>query len=336
MTRIIATVGQMIASEKEINKLLKKNVYDYWINYGLKKNSFEYLRLLNKIKKENMDSLSIYLELPSSRCRHVMKIGEIKEDKVYTLYDINAQKDIEENYMIMSGLSEIMDDLAVGEKIYYEDGICICCIKEIDKMKGRLRISCDISCNANCIISEGSAVSFNGKDKNYEIFRKEDRNFLTKLKESKIIPDYFVVSFCKNGREIEKVRNEISETLNQDINLLAKIQNKMSVQNINDIIINTEGVVIERGDLIYALEDYQLPCVQKMIIDKARSEKRISIVASGFMSEFSKTSIMNRSEQSDVYRLKEECCDFLLLTKETGKAPHALATVDIIQKILRS
>lgn len=334
MTEIIVTVGQMIASESEISKLLKRKVTNYWVNFGLMKNSFGYICLLHKMKKASQVPLNIYLELPGSRCRHIKKIGDIKEDKTYMLYDGNAKRDGEQNYMLMSGLQDIMDDLVIGEKIYYEDGLCICSIKQIDKNRKRLLISCDISCDANSMISEGSAVSFNGFDKSYEVLRDEDRNFLKRMQKDNMLPDFFVVSFCKNKDDVIKARNEITTILGCDIKLLAKIQNQSSVKNIDEIINSTEGVVIERGDLLYVLDDYQLPYIQHMIIEKTKQEKKIAIVASGFMSEFSRTSIMNRSEQSDVYRLKEECGDFLLLTKETGKAPHAFATIDAIQKIL--
>lgn len=334
MTEIIVTVGQMIASEKEISRLLEKKVINYWVNYGLKKNSFEYIRLLHKMREKSQKPLDIYLELPGSRCRHIKKMGEIKEDETYMLYDENAKRDGEKNYMVISGLQNIMDDLVIGEKIYYEDGLCICSIKEIDKSRKRLCISCDISCDANSMISEGSAVSFDGFDKSYEVLRDEDRNFLRRIQKDNMFPDFFVVSFCKNKDDVKKARDEITAILDSDIKLLAKIQNRSSIENIDEIITCTEGVVIERGDLLYVLDDYQLPYIQDTIIKKAKQEKRLVIVASGFMSEFSRTSIINRSEQSDVYRLKEECGDFVLLTKETGKAPHAFATIDAVQKIL--
>lgn len=336
MTEIIATVGQMIASETEINKFLEKKVTNYWINYGLKRNSFVYISLLNKIKMKSQVPLAMYLELPGSRCRHVKQIGEILEDNIYMLYDENAKRNGEKNCMIMSGLCDIIDDLEIGEKIYYEDGLCICSIRQIDKEKKRVLISCDISCDAS-MISEGTAVSFNGVDKSYEVIRQKDKDFLEKLRKERIVPDFFVVSFCRDRNDVKTAKNKIAAIFNQDIRLLVKIQSRLSVENIDEIIDCAEGIVVERGDLIYTLnKDYYLPCVQRMIIEKAKEAKKISIVASGFMSEFSRTSIMNRSEQSDVYRLKEEGADYLLLTKETGKAPHAFATINAIQNILQS
>lgn len=334
MTGIIATVGKVIASKDEISKLTKIKVVNYLVNYGLKYDSFKYICLLHEIKKGTQERLNVFLELPGSRCRHVKAIGEIAEDKTYMLYDECADTQGEKNYMVMSGLYDIIDDLVVGEKIYYEDGLSIFSIKQIDKNKKRLCISCDKACDASSMISEGSAVSFDGLDKSYKVVRQNDKDFLRQLQTAKMIPDYIVLSFCKNKSDVEMARKEIETIFGQSVKILAKIQNRSSVENIDEIIDCTEGVVVERGDLIYTLEDFRLPCIQRMIIEKAKQKEKISIVASGFMSEFSRTSIMSRSEQSDVYRLKEEHGDYLLLTKETGKAPHALATVDAIQKIL--
>lgn len=335
MSGIIATVGPSIATENNINILLKKKVVDFWVNYGLQKNSFNYLSLLNKVREKKHIPLNIYLELPGSRCRHGKKKGELLEDETYFIYDKNENiDDNDEHYMVMSGLGEIINEFEIGEKIYYEDGLVIFSIKNIDIEKKRLTVICNLY-SKNSVITEGSAVSFDGIEKSYEVIRNEDRVFLKNIKEAKMIPDFIAVSFCKNDSDVKNVRNEIENILEKNIKLLVKIQNHSSVKNIEKIISCADGIVIERGDLIYVLND-QLPFVQQTIIEKARYEKKTVIVASGFMSEFSRTSTINRSEQSDVYRLQEEGGDFLLLTKETGKAPHAVATIDEINKILSS
>lgn len=337
MTKIIATVGPAIASKEEISKMIKRGVNDFWVNYGLKKDSSKYINMLYTMKMGIHPLLKIYLELPASRCRHIKEVGEINEDCVYKIYDETVVNKKEKNYLIMSNLSPIMNDLEVGEKIFYEDGLCICSIKEIDTVrKEYIIVSCDKAySDSEGKITEGSAVSFDGVDKKYEILRNKDREFIKYLKQNEIIPDFFALSFCKNRVDVENTKNEIEEILQQNIKVLTKIQNKSSVEYANEIIDCSEGVVIERGDLIYALKDYQLPETQNCILKKAKQCGKLSIVSSGFMSEYSKTSIINRAEQSDVYRLKEEKGDFLLLTRETGKAPHALATVDAIQKIWR-
>lgn len=336
MTGIIVTVGPMIATEKEINIILSKHVSNFWINYGLKKDSLKYLRQLNAVREKKQIPLYIYLELPGSRCRHSKIKGSFIEDETLFIYDENDNiEDIDKHYMTMSGLRKVIDEFQIGEKIYYEDGLYIFSIKKIDVEKKRLEVSCDLCCKDKCIITEGSAVSFDGTEKNYEVIRDIDRSFLKKIKEEKMIPDFIAVSFCKNSNDVENVKKEIENILGKKIKLLVKIQNYSAVKNIKEIISCADGIVIERGDLIYVLND-QLPYMQQTIIEMARQENKTVIVASGFMSEFSRTSTINRSEQSDVYRLKEERGDFLLLTKETGKAPHALATIDEINKILSS
>lgn len=338
MTNIIATVGPAIARESELNKLIKKNVMDYWVNYGLKKNSHQYVQLICKLRDEKKIPLRFYFELPSNRCRHIRQHGKIKEDQTYKLYDEHVKDMHEENYLVMGGLANIMSNLEVGEKIIYEDGLCIVSIKELDTFeKGYISVTCDKACgNFNGGITEGSAVSFDGADKEFELIREKDIYFLEQLYQENLIPDFFAISFCKNGNDVQEVRCKIEEILHRKIKVLTKIQSKCAVECIDEIIEFSDGVVVERGDLIYALqEDSYLPQIQRMILEKAKRKKKIAIVSSGFMSEYSKTSIMNRAEQSDVYRVCEEGGDFLLLTRETGKAPHAIATVDAIQKILK-
>ena len=339
MTEIIATVGPAIANKNQLNKLIDKNVLDYWVNYGLKKNSLQYIRLICELKNEKQVPLKLYLELPSNRCRHVKQKGEIKEDYTYRLYDEDADNIQGDNYLVMSGLMNILDCLEIGEKIIYEDGLCIVSVKGLDTAKKKyISVICDKACdNSSGKITEGSAVSFDGTDKNFTIIREKDINFLKKLYHENLIPDFFSVSFCKNRNDVEQARHIIEKIFERKIRLLAKIQSNCAVEYVDEIIESTEGIVIERGDLLYTLkEGSYLPQVQHYILKKAKQRDKIAIVSSGFMSEYSRTAIMNRAEQSDVYRLYEEGGEYLLLTRETGKAPHAIATVDAIQKIMRS
>ena len=108
--------------------------------------------------------------------------GNFLEDGTYFIYDENDNiDDNDEHYMTMSGLNKIINEFKIGEKIYYEDGLYIFSVKNIDVEKKRLNVSCDLCCKERCIITEGSAVSFDGDEKKFEIIRDVDRSFLKKL-----------------------------------------------------------------------------------------------------------------------------------------------------------
>lgn len=336
MPRIIATVGPMIAQEKELNKLIARGVNDYWVDNGLKQ-SFRYMRLLNKYKSTKPNSITVYLDLPSSRCRHVKLSGEIIDDRAYTIFDEKSSISKEDDYLVMSGLQDIITHLHVGEKIYYEDGLCVFSIREINVEKSMIIAVCDkmFEKEKQSTIRVNSSISFDGEDKPYSVLRKSDLEFLTKCRDNNIKPDYIALSFCKNENDIIQAISQI-RLIFEDVLFLVKIQTREAIHRIDSIIDNSDGIVIERGDLIYLLQDFSLPFIQKLIIDKAHNSKKKSVVANGFMSEYARASLLSRAEQSDVYRLLEEGADYILLTKETGMLDHPIATIDAINMIFNS
>lgn len=332
-TNVIATLGPMIASEEEIFTLINKGVTDFWIDYGLK-NADIYIRLLKNIM--NKQQINLYLDFPSSRCCHLQSKGEIVVDHEYDLYDESDVINKDENYLTMRGLRAVLPNLEIGEKIYYNDKLYIFGIREIDEKNNRLVVSCEKMNDSTSVDSNTSNwISFDGMDKKYDILRNIDREILLRLKKKNILPDYIALSFCKDQNDVVSTRREIQGIFGKDIKILVKLQNRSSVNHIDEIITCSEGIVIDREDLVYAIEAYRLPEIQQIIIKKAKEKKKKSILCGSYMSEFSKTLNVNTAEQSDVYRVKEEGGDFILLTKETSYASHAIATVEEIYRIIR-
>lgn len=169
----------------------------------------------------------------------------------------------------------------------------------------------------------------------YEEIEDEDMFFLNKMKALELKPNWIAVSFASNGKQITHVRNVCNNLWNcNNIKIMAKVESRSGIQNLNDIISHADGIMIARGDLLMCIEPYELPFVQASIVKSCREQKKIVCVATEFFDKYAETGIISRSELSDIYLAALQNIDYIMLARETGNSSHVKSTIDIINRII--
>lgn len=179
-------------------------------------------------------------------------------------------------------------------------------------------------------VQEGSDHHFGGDE---EIITEKDIKDLDfGIKEG---VDYIAMSFVGKGSDVKKLRELISEKGgNQKI--ISKIERKIAVENIDEILEETDGIMVARGDLgnEYPLEE--IPFIQHHLIEKANEAGKMVIVATQMMLSMVENENPTRAEVSDVAYAIIDGADGVMLSEESAKGKNPVQAIEYLEKIALS
>ena len=190
-----------------------------------------------------------------------------------------------------------------------------------------------------CAVLKGGEVTDNSKV--YLPETKTSRKFLTKKDYKDILfanemgIDFISASSISSAEDVLEINDLLIELKNEHIGLLAKIENKSAVEDIDNIINIADGIILDRGDLGIEMPIEIVPNIQKRIIHKCYEASCLMIITAEFNSFLTKKAVPNRAEVSDLSTLVSEAIDAIMLTSETTVGAHPIDTVRIVSKIIR-
>jgi len=146
--------------------------------------------------------------------------------------------------------------------------------------------------------------------------------------------DFIAPSFVKNGDDIKRVRKLINDA-GGHAHIIAKIETALAIDNLNEIIELSDGVMVARGDLGVERDDADLPSLQKMIIQEARSADKIAIVATQMMDSMIHSPVPTRAEVFDVANAVLDGTDVVMLSAETANGDYPLKVIQTMDRVCR-
>lgn len=144
--------------------------------------------------------------------------------------------------------------------------------------------------------------------------------------------DYLALSFVNTREDVIEAR-EIVEKAGGDALIISKIESHMGIENIDDIIDESDGIMVARGDLGVELPMEELPMFQKSIIKKCRQKGRFAIVATEMLASMHESPRPTRAEVSDVANAILDGTDCVMLSGETTIGKYPVSAVEIMGKI---
>jgi pyruvate kinase len=130
-----------------------------------------------------------------------------------------------------------------------------------------------------------------------------------------------------------EIRDFISDK-NFPCRLIAKIENKKGVKNLEEIIDVSDGIMVARGDLGVSLPIYEIPVLQKTIINACRKKNKISITATQMLESMTYSLRPTRAEVSDVANAVLDGSDYVMLSGETAIGDYPVETVAMMKKVI--
>ncbi|MHB8155679.1 MAG: pyruvate kinase, partial [Candidatus Omnitrophota bacterium] len=158
---------------------------------------------------------------------------------------------------------------------------------------------------------------------------KKDIEFSVKNK-----VDYLAQSFVRNDKDILSFRDSVKNR-HPDCKIIAKIENREGIKNIDKIIKVCDGIMIARGDLGVSIPIYEVPIVQKKIIIKCNRVKKFVITATQMLESMTKNYIPERAEVSDVANAILDGSDYVMLSAETAVGLYPVECVRMMNQIIK-
>jgi pyruvate kinase len=145
--------------------------------------------------------------------------------------------------------------------------------------------------------------------------------------------DYIAQSFVRTKQDVLDVRKTLGA--GSGCRVIAKIENRQGINNIDEIIRVSDGIMIARGDMGVSLPIYQIPVIQKMIIKKCNAADKLVITATQMLESMTENRIPTRAEVTDVANSIIDGTDFVMLSAESAVGKYPVETVNMMNNIIK-
>ncbi|MEQ8907897.1 MAG: pyruvate kinase [Vicingaceae bacterium] len=327
-TKIVATVGPATASKKMLEKIIAEGVNVIRINFshGDHKEYEEIIARVRQINKEQQIHTAILGDLQGPKIR----IGEIKGDSIsvkkggeITFSNQECEGSAEKVYM---SYERFPKDVKVGEQILIDDGKLRLEIISTDKKSevlGKFLNGGTLSSNkgVNLPNTKISLPSLTQKD-------KEDLDFALEHN-----LEWIGLSFVRNARDLIELKH-IIHTNQKNSRVIAKIEKPEAVAEIDDIIDETDAIMVARGDLGVEIPMEKVPLLQKEIVRKCLKNAKPVIIATQMMESMIESISPTRAEVNDVANAVLDGADAVMLSAETSVGAYPVEVIKAMTKII--
>ena len=329
-TKIISTIGSNSYDPIILEELIKAGTDVIRFNMSYVDYDFckDVILTLDKINKR----LGIYVDVMMDLEGSCLRTGKFeggcatfnKNDKI-RIYTDNVLGDMTHFSVNYPGL---IDDLKFRTIIKLNEGLVV--MQVIEKGIGY----------AVCQVIKGGTVKNNTKvyipniTLNKKFLTKQDKDDI--LFAHKIGVDFLSISNVSNSDNVLEVNDLLIELGNNHIELLAKIENKNAVNDIDAIINAADGIILSRNDLAVEIPMEEVPSVKHKLIKKCQKLGKISVVSAELTSFMQKAIIPNRTEVSDMASAVTEGVDALMLTAETTIGMHPVEAVKTMEIVIKT
>ncbi|EOH9831490.1 pyruvate kinase, partial [Campylobacter jejuni] len=176
-------------------------------------------------------------------------------------------------------------------------------------------------------LNSNKGINFPNTKINIDVITQKDKNDLLWGIKNEV--DFLAISFVQNAHDIDEVREILAQN-NAKISIFAKIEKFDAVENIDEIIKSSDGIMVARGDLGIEVPYYKVPNIQKEIIQKANNASKPVITATQMLFSLAKSKTATRAEISDVANAVLDGTDAVMLSEESAVGIDPANAVDIM------
>jgi pyruvate kinase len=327
-TKIVATVGPACDTYEKLLELVKAGVNVFRLNFshGTQEDKGRIIELIHKLNEAEPYNIAILADLQGPKLR----VGDleggslpIKEGDVLTFCNEKVMGTMDRIYVSYPNLSE---DVKVGEKILIDDGKLEVVVKEITAKK-----EVKVQVTLGGILYPKKGVNLPDTDISLPSLTEKDLSDLDYLMTQQV--DWIALSFVRHPKDLKDLKKKI-KAKGHSAKVIAKIEMPQAIANLNDIISESDGVMIARGDLGVELPIEAVPLIQKDIIKKCLQKAKPVIVATQMMESMIDRTKPNRSEITDVANAVLEGTDAVMLSGETATGNYPKLVVETMTKII--
>lgn len=328
-TKIICTLGPASESEEVLSKMIDAgmNVARLNFSHGTHEEHAKKIEIIKRVREKKKVPLPIMLDTkgPEFRIKTFAK-GKVnlKDGDTFTFTTDDVEGDKTRVSVSFAGICEQMFP---GDKILLNNGLIIFEVVKVEKPN----VVCKVLVGGE--LSNRKSMFFPDKELEMEYLSEQDKADLKFGVEQGI--DFVACSFVSKADDLIAVRNWLRECGDTDdqIELIAKIESRSGVNNLEKIVEVCNGVMVARGDLGVEVPFEELPAIQKTIINKCRIYGKRSITATEMLESMIKQPRPTRAEISDVANAVFDGTSAIMLSGETAAGAYPVEAVRAMAKI---
>ena len=327
-TKIVATVGPACDTYDKLLELVKAGVNVFRLNFshGTNDDKAKIIELIRQINKTEPYSIAILADLQGPKLR----VGEIENDAMEInpgdILTFTNEKCIGTKERIYVSYPNLHLDVKPGNCIMIDDGKLEVRVVEIAPNN-----DVKVVVTIGGILSSKKGINLPDTKISLPALTEKDLIDLDFIIEQDV--DWIALSFVRQVNDITGLKTILKER-NSKSKVIAKIEKPEALTNIRDIIVESDGIMIARGDLGVELPVEKVPLIQKEIIRKCMHRAKPVIVATQMMESMIDRIKPNRSEISDVANAVLEGADALMLSGETATGQHPTLVIETMCKII--
>ena len=327
-TKIICTIGPSSSDEKTFTAMCKAglNVARLNFSHGTHAEHQQKIDMIKKVRESLGLPIAIMLDTKGPEYR----IKTFKNSKI-TLNDGDkftfTTRDIEGDESIVSVNYEgLMNDLSVGDRVLVNNGLVIFEVEEISGTDALCRVI------TGGELSDRKSMSFPNKVLNQIYLSEQDKEDILFGIQNGV--DFIAASFVSRKQDLLDVKEFLHENGGDGIELIAKIENRTGIDNIEELCEECEGIMIGRGDLGVEIPFAEVPAVQKLIITKCRLLGKRVITATEMLESMIHNPRPTRAEISDVANAVYDGTSVVMLSGESATGKYPVKTVKTMAQIV--
>ena len=229
-------------------------------------------------------------------------------------------KEIEGNEKRVSvNYKQLMENLRVGDTILVNNGLVVFKVVEINDTEAKCKVL------TGGELSNRKSMNFPGKVMKHEFLSEQDKEDLLFGIKNEV--DFVAASFVSKKQDIADMRSFLDKNGGKEIDIIAKIENRAGVENIEEICEIADGIMIARGDLGVEIPAMEVPAVQKYLISKCRLLGKRVITATEMLESMIHNPRPTRAELSDVANAVYDGTSAVMLSGETASGKYPVAAV---------
>ncbi len=327
-TKIVATVGPACSTYEKLLELVKAGVNVFRLNFshGSYEDKSAVIQLIRQINKNEPFNIAILGDLQGPKLR----VGELENGQV-ELKDgaeiiFTTEKMVGTADKVYVSYPNLTTDLKPGERIFLDDGKMEVRVVEILNDK---EVKLSVTLGGTLLPKKG--VNLPDSALTMPSLTEKDLSDLAFIIEQNL--DWVALSFVRKAKDIQGLKKLIRDKESK-IKVIAKIEMPEALKNIRDIIVESDGIMIARGDLGVEVDIERVPMIQKEIIRKCMHRAKPVIVATQMMESMMERTKPNRSEVTDVANAVLEGADAVMLSGETAMGDYPTQVVQTMSKII--
>ena len=328
-TKIIATLGPSSNSYTVIRKMVMSglDVVRFNFSHGTHEGHLCRLKLVKQINKVYRRHIRIMQDLEGYRVRIGHFTGaRYKVLKRKTTAWLTKDADKGDPRIIPFDYRGDLNKIKPGQLIYIDDGNIILKVKHSSKKIIKTSvIEGGVLKERKGVNMPGARIPFLG------ITHKDVRDVEFGIRHK---VDYIAQSFVSRKKDVDTITNLVKPRA-PGCRIIAKIETKNAIRNIDEIIDAADGIMIARGDMGISVPIYKIAMIQKRIIKKCNRKKKFVITATQMLEHMTEHSRPTRAEVTDVTNAILDGTDFVMLSAETAAGNYPVESVRMMNKIIK-